>query len=83
MKRLKKPKPTPNTALLTEVRIRFLRKGSTLEEFALKHGLQSANLRKAILGIWVGKKGTEWKRRVCQSLDINPNDFEIKENESV
>jgi hypothetical protein len=71
----RKPKPTPNKALLTEVRIRFLQNGSTLEEFARKHGIASCNLRKAVLGVWTGKKASEWKHRVLQSLNITEIEY--------
>lgn len=46
----------PSEALIKEVRIGFIRQGTTLKAFCRAHQKDASNARKALLGTWNGEK---------------------------
>lgn len=56
--------------LLTEVRIGFIRKGTTMTSWCKQQHLNHSAVRQALIGSWAGPKGRAMRRRVLAAAGI-------------
>lgn len=59
--------PPPGKQLLIEVRVAFIRRGTTLHSWCHEQGVNPTVVRQALMGSWNGEKGRAMRLRVLKA----------------
>lgn len=62
--------PSPGPELNLEIRVGFIRQGTTLTRWCKDNGLRISNVRDAILGSWDGPKGKAIRAQVAKASRV-------------
>lgn len=57
----------PSRELVLEVRIGFIRQGTTLNAWCRDNGVLIGAARQALIGVWDGPKGRAMRRRIVRA----------------
>lgn len=57
----------PSRELILEVRIGFMRQGTTLNGWCRDNGVLIGAARQALMGVWDGPKGRAMRRRIVRA----------------
>lgn len=61
----------PGMALLREVRIGFIRQGTTLARWCDENGIKRTNARTTLVGLWNGPKGKAVRSKILRAAKID------------
>jgi len=62
--------PLPSKDLMREVRIGFIRQGTTFTDWCRRHDLHVPAARSAVIGTWDGPKGRAMRARIVRAARI-------------
>ena len=63
--------PSPSIDLLLQVRIGFLKQGTTLHGWCREHSIHVTGARQALIGTWNGEKGRNLRKRIVRAAQIS------------
>lgn len=67
-----------NKQVYASVMAGFVLQQTSLHRWCKEHGYKSQNARKALLGIWKGKKGREFRQLLIDASGADVHTFEAK-----
>lgn len=61
----------PGLSLIREVRIGFIRQGTTLAKWCEENGVKRSNARTSLVGLWNGPKGQALRARIIVAAKLD------------